>query len=211
MYYTNNEDYLAHHGVLGQKWGIRRFQNEDGSLTTAGKEHYRPDRVIGNIHRAFNNTSISQRVIGVGLNRGYRRDRKEIKDLYKEKTKEIRKSDKSFSDKREELKSLKSDYKKTRGEARTSAAQALYPWQNDKTNEKIQNESLGKAVVKTLLLGPYGHLTYNRLTSDSRVKKGEAAVGGLVASTVDSLLYGTLNVGDYAYNKIKYNKKSKGD
>lgn len=33
-------DYLAHYGIKGQKWGVRRFQNEDGSLTPAGKEHY---------------------------------------------------------------------------------------------------------------------------------------------------------------------------
>lgn len=33
------EDYLMHHGVLGQKWGIRRYQNADGSLTEAGKKH----------------------------------------------------------------------------------------------------------------------------------------------------------------------------
>ena len=31
---------LYHHGVKGQKWGVRRYQNEDGTLTSAGKQHY---------------------------------------------------------------------------------------------------------------------------------------------------------------------------
>ena len=30
-------EYLAHHGIKGQKWGVRRFQNNDGSYTFAGK------------------------------------------------------------------------------------------------------------------------------------------------------------------------------
>lgn len=32
------ESILIHHGILGQKWGVRRFQNKDGSLTSAGKQ-----------------------------------------------------------------------------------------------------------------------------------------------------------------------------
>lgn len=32
--------YLVHHGIKGQRWGIRRFQNDDGTLTDAGKTRY---------------------------------------------------------------------------------------------------------------------------------------------------------------------------
>lgn len=33
-------DSLYHHGIRGQKWGIRRYQNEDGTLTSLGKSRY---------------------------------------------------------------------------------------------------------------------------------------------------------------------------
>ena len=38
-------DYLYHHGIKGQKWGVRRWQNKDGSLTKRGKEHYDVDGI----------------------------------------------------------------------------------------------------------------------------------------------------------------------
>ena len=36
----NEYFYLCHHGILGMKWGVRRYQNKDGSLTAAGRKRY---------------------------------------------------------------------------------------------------------------------------------------------------------------------------
>lgn len=36
--YNSNE--LYHHGIKGMRWGVRRFQKKDGTLTNAGKKRY---------------------------------------------------------------------------------------------------------------------------------------------------------------------------
>ena len=52
-YAINTSQSLYHHGVKGMRWGRRRYQNEDGSLTPAGREHYK--------HQVVSNTKVNSK------------------------------------------------------------------------------------------------------------------------------------------------------
>ena len=43
MYIIEHDDSFQHWGIKGQKWGVRRYENEDGTLTDEGKARYRKD------------------------------------------------------------------------------------------------------------------------------------------------------------------------
>ena len=45
---------LYHHGIKGQKWGVRRFQNSDGTFNEAGKKRYFGDGAGENYHKLSN-------------------------------------------------------------------------------------------------------------------------------------------------------------
>lgn len=60
MGYDNREYTLCHHGVKGMKWGVRRYQNKDGTLTDIGKK-----RLVSRVQRAdeINNSRKVNRLI----------------------------------------------------------------------------------------------------------------------------------------------------
>lgn len=61
-------DELKHEGIKGQKWGIRRYRNYDGTLTEAGKERYRYD---GRDSRLLSNEELQRRIDRLMLEKKY--------------------------------------------------------------------------------------------------------------------------------------------
>ena len=56
QYNYNNAEYLQHYGILGMRWGIRRFQDKSGRLTAAGKKRYGDDLSNGAPEKASSKT-----------------------------------------------------------------------------------------------------------------------------------------------------------
>ena len=100
---------LQHWGIKGQKWGVRRYQNSDGSLTPAGIKRYRDE--AGDIERRLNtnkremtaddyqNAIKKTKTVGEGIDsvRKFNDDGKKLKDPAMERR--IRKSTEQMSDK----------------------------------------------------------------------------------------------------------------
>lgn len=57
----NNE--LMHHGILGMKWGVRRYQNKDGSLTSAGKRRVQTGEIGKTSDSAVSSASSHKRSV----------------------------------------------------------------------------------------------------------------------------------------------------
>ena len=47
-------DHLEHHGIKGMRWGQRRFQNDDGSLTALGRARYGVSNAYGRVRGRVN-------------------------------------------------------------------------------------------------------------------------------------------------------------
>ena len=68
--YTDADE-LYHHGIKGMKWGVRRFQRKDGSLTSAGKKRYLDDPSVTSSKAKMESDRAKQRLANAEYNKAY--------------------------------------------------------------------------------------------------------------------------------------------
>ena len=160
MNYTYTDE-LYHHGIKGQKWGVRRFQNEDGSLTSAGKARYD----VGEAR----NAAITGGLIGYAHYRKTHGGRKEAIANYKKEKKAARLQkaidrDKAFAKKLNGTTSKEYDRQ----------MKALDDSRNLTAKQRMQN--LGKAIGKEAQKQVKSAATMNsKYTNNAKIIGGTAA------------------------------------
>ncbi len=197
-------NYLYHHGILGQKWGVRRFQNKNGTLTSAGRKRYgfvsptdnEDSPLIARIKKdaLYQNSSKNNEVDR--KKRGINGSGKSRKQLNKEK-KEI--FDKEFEKSKQELTAERNkifEYGEKHhldlddgggGDDSDPKAGIIYMNMWDKYSEK--EERLTREAEKRTadsFISKYGQETVNKL--DERNKQvGAAKVTAMLSVTVASI------------------------
>lgn len=143
--------YLQHHGIKGMKWGVRRYQNKDGTLTAAGKKRYDRDVMENNSKKKDNRIIIDK----PDPNRWAREDLNRVKKTVDSGSKvvdEVRRIDDSISKKHRKNEKIDlSDM--TDEELRKAINRANMEAQYSKILEGYMDDDIsnGKAMVRDVL------------------------------------------------------------
>ena len=77
----SDPDFLMHHGIKGMKWGVRRYQNEDGTLTEEGKKKYgQTTDVAKTLSNAYDDYLLAEAGYGGGAQEAIERATKSQKE-----------------------------------------------------------------------------------------------------------------------------------
>lgn len=167
-----DSNYLAHYGVLGMRWGIRRSRE----VAAVNSAHASREGKIDNA-----SDKRSEKSFG-----GKSRLKIGSPEYKKMRESEAKNAEKTKSDFAKENTRYKSELAK----ARAAAANRLYPLNGKATNDRVAGSSMGKIIAQTYLMSSYGALKYNAARSNPAVSRGQAAVNGILHAVGNVTLSG---------------------
>lgn len=175
---------LYHHGIKGQKWGIRRYRNLDGTLTPAGKKRYAKQEYKRQTNEAYSRYEKSIKSIEKGYKRGQNLSKK---DLERERQAEERYQTESTK--------AKATYKQAKKDIKDEAkaqqiAEKQEKWSDDaktvaaikaKSVNEMSNAELKKVNERMNLERNYSQL------NPTKIETGAKYIAGAVSVTASVL------------------------
>ena len=150
-----NNDILVHHGIKGQKWGVRRYQNADGTRTALGKKH---EQSLDESNEGSEKSNARQvykqakKDYDKSFDAYYNKAIAAYSPIKKHREANMERLNKALTD-AEKLNTAEKQYKEERKEVRLEA--------KNKAKDIRQNMTSGQKITATVLGGPFGSILYS--------------------------------------------------
>lgn len=215
-----NGDSLEHHGILGMKWGVRRYQNKDGSLTSAGRKRYNTD-VFGSDYNA-------RKKKAKGVTRRLNDSMEELatydskiaslnrkKGVIEQKLSRMDKSNPKYTDLKKQYKDLSKEHKATSKEREEFNKKTNDLW-NKTASDPYLDLSVSRKTyidpkirVKVDLSSVVGGLAAMTAMQALAVSGHPAAVGAAYGSMIGSIVSGKTMRDQNSYKLYKFKAKAR--